>query len=167
MSSYKCAALKRFFTSMSYSANLTLSQPFERLEERRTTGGERGTQPQPSASAATSQVCPNFCNLTGPDAATRIWAHFLKRPTAKPTGLSEQSEDSSVPGIKITADKWGSNWRHISALSSNFAVSFEKLAIGGTVKAEKTNCEHLKNKQNPLLLLGFLMKLAGMSLPSL
>lgn len=47
----------------------------------------------------------------------------------KPTGLSKQSEDPHVPGIKITADKWGSNWRHTSALSSKFGAPFKNVGI--------------------------------------
>lgn len=124
---------QRFFTSMSYSPNLTLPLSFERLKRRRTTGGEGGVlSSNPKLfffSLATSPVCLHSCNLTGLDTAAQMWAHFLRSPMPKPTVLSEQSEDPRVPGIKITADKWGCKWRHTSALSSKFAARFQNVGI--------------------------------------
>lgn len=123
---------QRFFMSMSYSPNLTLPLSLKGWrggEQQEEKGGYSHSTPNFFFSLATSPVCLNSCSLTGLDTAAQMWAHFLRSPMPKPTVLSEQSEDSRVPGIKITADKWGSKWRHTSALSSKFAARFQNVGI--------------------------------------
>lgn len=129
MSRYKCAAPRDF----SWACPTVLTWHFPCLLKG-WRGGEQGgvLSFNPKLfffSLATSPVCLNSCNLTGLDTAAQMWAHFLRSPMPKPTVLSEQSEDSRVPGIKITADKWGSKWRHTSALSSKFAARFQNVGM--------------------------------------
>lgn len=112
---------QRFFMSMSYSPNLTLPPPvFWKVEEdennRRREGDTLFLQRPPEFVL----IYATWLALT-PRRKCELFFFFAKRP--KPTGLSKQSEDLRVPGIKITAD---SNWRHTLPLSSNFAASVQK-----------------------------------------
>lgn len=110
---------------MSYSANLTDTLHFPNFDgHKRRGGGALPIAPEPlvfTNTLTSLQICLHFrWNATWHCFSCIVNVLSFSESQIQNQQGSLVIWNSYAPGTKITADKWGSNWTHTSALSQGF-----------------------------------------------